>query len=67
MRRAAAAGAAFDEVLGGLGGADLTSLVAAVQKGCSEGRFIAWMENSDEEAMVKELGIYRDSGKKSDT
>ena len=54
---AAAAGAAFDEVLGGLGGADLTSLVAAVQKGCSEGRFIAWMENSDEEAMVKELGI----------
>ena len=54
---AAAAGAAFDKVLGGLGGADLTSLVAAVQKGCSEGRFIAWMENSDEEAMVKELGI----------
>lgn len=64
---AAAAGAAFDEVLGGLGGADLTSLVAAVQKGCSEGRFIAWMENSDEEAMVKELGIAAALPNASDT
>ena len=64
---AAAAGAAFDEVLGGLGGADLTSLVAAVQKGCSEGRFNAWMENSDEEAMVKELGIAAALPNASDT
>ena len=54
---AAAAGAAFDKVLGGLGGADLGSLTAAVQKGCEEGRFIAWMENDDEEAMVRELGL----------
>ena len=54
---AAAAGAAFDKVLGGLGGADLQQLMAAVQKGCEEGRFIAWMENGDEEAVVKELGL----------
>lgn len=54
---AAAAGAAFDKVLGGLGDADLQQLMAAVQKGCEEGRFIAWMENGDEEAVVKELGL----------
>ena len=54
---AAAAGAAFDKVLGGLGSADLGALTAAVQKGCEEGRFIAWMENDDEEAMVRELGL----------
>lgn len=54
---AAAAGAAFDKVLGGLGDADLQQLMAAVQKGCEEGRFIAWMENSDEEDVIKELGL----------
>lgn len=54
---AAAAGAAFDKVLSGLGDADLQQLMAAVQKGCEEGRFIAWMENGDEEAVVKELGL----------
>lgn len=54
---AAAAGAVFDKVLGGLGDADLQQLMAAVQKGCEEGRFIAWMENGDEEAVVKELGL----------
>lgn len=54
---AAAAGAAFDKVLGGLGDADLQQLMAAVQKGCEEGRFIAWLENGDEEAVVKELGL----------
>ena len=54
---AAAAGAAFDKVLGGLRDADLQQLMAAVQKGCEEGRFIAWMENPDEEAVVKELGL----------
>lgn len=54
---AAAAGAAFEKVLGGLGSADLGALTAAVQKGCEEGRFIAWMENGDEESVVRELGI----------
>ena len=54
---AAAAGAAFDKVLGGLVDADLQQLMAAVQKGCEEGRFIAWMENSDEEDVIKELGL----------
>lgn len=54
---AAATGAAFDKVLGGLGSADLAQLSAAVQRGCEEGRFIAWMENPDEEVAVKELGL----------
>lgn len=54
---AAAAGAAFDKVLGGLGSADLAQLSAAVQRGCEEGRFIAWMENPDEENVIKELGL----------
>lgn len=54
---AAAAGAAFDKVLGGLGDADLQQLMAAVQKGCEEGRFIAWMENPDEENVIKGLGL----------
>lgn len=54
---AAAAGAAFDKVLGGLGSADLAQLSAAVQSGCEEGRFIAWMENPDEENVIKELGL----------
>lgn len=54
---AAAAGAAFDKVLGGLGSADLAQLSAAVQRGCEEGRFIAWMENPDEENVIKEIGL----------
>lgn len=54
---AAAAGAAFEKVLGGLGSADLGQLTSAVQRGCEEGRFIAWMENDDEEAVVRELGL----------
>ena len=53
----AAASAAFDKVLGGLGGADLKTLLSAVTKGFDEGRFIAWMENADEEALVKKMGI----------
>lgn len=64
---AAAAGAAFDKVLGGLGSADLAQLSAAVQRGCEEGRFIAWMENPDEENVIKELGLAAALPNASDT
>ena len=63
----AAASAAFDKVLGGLGGADLKTLLSAVTKGFDEGRFIAWMENADEEALVKKMGIDASLPDASDT
>lgn len=63
----AAASAAFDKVLGGLGGADLKTLLSAVTKGFDEGRFIAWMEDADEEALVKKMGIDASLPDASDT
>ena len=63
----AAASAAFDKVLGGLGGADLKTLLSAVTKGFDEGRFIAWMEDADEETLVKKMGIDASLPDASDT
>lgn len=54
---ASVAGAAFDKILGGLGDADMASLVSTFQRGCSEGRFIVWMGNEAEEDAIKDMGI----------
>ena len=54
---ASVASATFDKLLGNLGSIDLKKLGAAVARGVSEGRLLAWSENADEEAAFNELGI----------
>ena len=54
---ASVASAAFDKILGGIGGVDVTKLVGAFERGAKEGRLIAWMRNDDEQNAIKETGI----------
>lgn len=64
---AAVANAAFSKIMNGIGDADMMQLVSVFQKGCSEGRFIAWMSDSEEEAALKDLGIAANLPDASDT
>lgn len=54
---ASVAQAAFDRILSGIGDADMAGLVQVFTRGCEEGRFIAWMEEPDEEEAIKQMGI----------
>lgn len=54
---ASVAGAAFDKILGNLGGVDMMALVSTFEQGSSEGRFIAWMADEQEEDALKDMGI----------
>ena len=54
---ASVASAAFDKIMNGMGDIDMVQLVSVFEKGCDQGRFIAWMDNADEESALKEMGI----------
>lgn len=54
---ASVASAAFDKIMNGMGDVDMTKLVFVFEKGCEQGRFIAWMSDAQEESALKEMGI----------
>ena len=54
---ASVASAAFNKIMNGMGDVDMTKLVSVFEKGCEQGRFIAWMSDAKEEAALKEMGI----------
>ena len=57
---ASVAGAAFDKIMGNIGNADMAQLVQVFQKGCGEGRFIVWMNDTQEEDAIKDMGLAAD-------
>lgn len=54
---ASVASAAFDKIMNGMGDVDMAQLVSVFEKGCGQGRFIAWMSDAKEESALKEMGI----------
>lgn len=54
---AAVAGSAFNKIVDELGSSDITKIVAAIEKGASEGRILMYSRNDDEEKAARALGI----------
>ncbi|WP_455138948.1 DUF4012 domain-containing protein [Thermophilibacter sp.] len=54
---ASVASATFDKLVSDMNGVDLSALMDAVSRGASEGRLLVWMQNDDEEAAVRSMGV----------
>lgn len=54
---ASVASATFDRLVSDMNGVDLSALMDAVGRGASEGRLLIWMQNEDEEAAVRSVGV----------
>ena len=54
---ASVASATFDRLVSDMNGVDLSALMDAVGRGASEGRLLIWMQNEDEQAAVRSVGV----------